>query len=77
MMRGVEPFNQLWTRRTTVEFVPGIPVDPMSQGSRFRRAKMFLAPIGSFERAGFVASAIAERDLARRVARHFSREESC
>ena len=30
-MRGVEPFDQLWTRRTTVEFVPGIPVELMSR----------------------------------------------
>ena len=31
VMRGVEPFNRLWTRRTTVEFEPGILVELMSR----------------------------------------------
>ncbi len=31
VMRGVEHFNRLWARRTTVEFVPGILVELMSR----------------------------------------------
>ncbi len=44
MTRGVEPFNQLWTHRTTVEFVPGIPVDPMSRAAVFAVPKCFSRP---------------------------------
>ena len=31
VMRGVETFNRLWTRRTTVELEPGILVELMSR----------------------------------------------
>ena len=64
----MRPERTFWEKATAIH-------DTFCRGGRFRAAERFSRhwyDIGSLDRAGFVASAIADRGLARRVARHKS-----
>lgn len=63
----MRPERTFWEKATAIHV--------FCQGGRFRGAERFSRhwyDVASLDRAGFVASAIADRDLAQRVARHKS-----